>query len=124
MQKQSTPWYIWAILLGGIWLAAGQPGISLPSIGGKTTQATYVTDDRRSCPGPVSAGLQALNKQGILATVFEKGTVDGTGEVPDQYKAANAAATEIPALVIQAGDSVTRVVKDPKTTEQVLEAAR
>jgi len=51
-------------------------------------------------------------------------TVDGDGEVPDQYKVAAAAAKEagMPALVVVAGDKALRVVKDPETQAEVMEA--
>lgn len=126
MQKQSTPWYVWAILLGGIWLAAGQPGLNvLPSLNSKATQATYVYEkDTANIPAPVSAGLQELNKQGILAGVFEKDVRSGAGNAPAQFKVAAEAAKELPSLVIQAGDTVLRVVKDPKTKEAVTEAVK
>ena len=66
----------------------------------------------------------AFNKRGILAGVFEKDVRSGTGNVPAQFKVAAEAAKDLPSLVIQAGESVSRVVKDPKTFEQVTEAAR
>jgi hypothetical protein len=96
----------------------------LPSITTKATAATYVHKVKTPIPDAVSAGLSKLNDKGITATHYAKDTTDGAGEVPDQYKAAAAAATELPSLVVQAGDRVLRVVKSPTTEEQVLEAAQ
>lgn len=118
------------VVIGGLmlaaayWLFAGS-GFSLPSLNSKTTQATYVYEkDTANIPAPVSAGLQELNKQGILAGVFEKDVRSGAGNAPAQFKVAAEAAKELPSLVIQAGDTVLRVVKDPKTKEAVTEAAK
>lgn len=130
MQSKKIPIGVWVVLVAGIWLAMGTPGIptiSLPSINSKTTQATYVySAQHHTIPGPVSAGLQALNKQGIVATTFEVDTKDGTGEVPEQYKVAVSAAKEPPAVVYQAGDKVLRVLKVTKDTTQaeIVEAAQ
>lgn len=118
------------VVIGGLmlaaayWLFAGS-GFSLPTLNSKATQATYVYEkDTANIPGPVSAGLQELNKQGILAGVFEKDVRSGAGNVPAQFKVAAEAAKDLPSLVIQAGDTVLRVVKDPKTKEAVTEAAK
>jgi hypothetical protein len=94
----------------------------------KVTMVTYVYEkDQTSVPRPVSLALQQLNAGGsIVATEFEEDTVDGTGDIPDQYKIALAEARQsgLPALVVQAGNSVVRVIKDPKTAESVLEASK
>lgn len=100
---------------------------SLPSISSKTTQATFVYEkDTANISGPVSAGLQELNKQGILTGLFEKDVKSGTGNVPAQFKVASEAAKELPVVVYQAGDSVTRTLKVTKDTTQaaVVEAAK
>jgi len=92
------------------------------------TQATYVYEkDDTAVPGAVQFALNRLNRERkIVATLFEDDTTDGMGEVPDQYKVALKAAQDagLPALVVQAGDKVVRVVKDPKTEAEVMEAAR
>jgi hypothetical protein len=94
----------------------------------KVTRVTYVYEkDHNNVPRPVSLALQQLNAGGsIVAAEFEEDTVDGTGEVPDQFKIALAEArkTGLPSLVVQAGDSVVRVLKSPTTLESVLEAAK
>lgn len=103
-------------------------GGKLPSFvgppGGKPTAVTYVHVVKTPIPDAVSAGLSKLNEQGIIATHYAKDTTDGAGEVPDQYKAAVAASTELPFLVTLAGDKVLKVIKAPTTEEQVLEAAK
>ena len=92
----------------------------------KATAATYVFEKNETVvPPPVLAALDQLNSQGIVATVFEDDTTDGTEEVPEQYKVPLAAAREagLPALVVTADKVVLRLVKDPRTEKQVMEAA-
>lgn len=92
----------------------------------KPTMATYVYEkDNGTPPSSVAAGLDKLNRQGILATAFEEDTKDGNGNTPAQYVIALAEAKKagLPALVVQAGDKVLRVVK-VSTEAEVLEAAK
>lgn len=90
------------------------------------TAATYIYEkDNTAIPVGVSTGLNRLNREkNIRATLFEEDTVDGDGDVPDQYKVPLEAATKagLPALVVTAGDAVLKVVKDPRTEQQVMEA--
>lgn len=94
----------------------------------KVTAATFVYEkDQHVVPPPVLAALNKLNRErGIVATVFDKDVTDGGGEVPDQYRIALDAAKKVglPALVVMTGSIVLRVVKDPKTEQTVLEAAK
>lgn len=95
----------------------------------KTTRVTYVFEkDQKNTPRPVAAALQRINASGsgVVATEFEEDTTDGDGQVPDQYKVALEAARKagLPALVVQSGDTVLRVVKDPTTEAAVLEALK
>jgi hypothetical protein len=93
----------------------------------KTTRVTFVYEkDQSNTPRPVAAALQRLNTMGILASEFEEDSLDGSGEVPDQYKIALEAARSagLPALVVQSGDVVKRVVKNPTTEAAVMEAAK
>lgn len=93
----------------------------------KVTAAVYVYEQRQgSVPAAVLAAFDTLNRQGIMATSFDVGTVDGTNETPDQYKVPLTAATEagLPALVVMGGNIVVRLVKAPTTDAQVLEAAK
>lgn len=125
--------YVVGLLMGGV-LANGLPSINLPSWNvpsilapSKVTAATYVYEKDAGTPPPgVLAGLSTLNAQGIIATTFEEDTTDGTGETPAQYKLAKEEATKagLPALVIQAGDKVIRVIKAPATDSHVLEAIK
>lgn len=104
------------------------PGGQLPAPPSVTraTAATFVYEkDLHVVPPPVLAALNKLNRErDIIATVFEKDTTDGTGEVPEQYKVALDAAAKagLPALVVLNGKEVLRVVRDPKTEQSVLEA--
>ncbi len=95
-------------------------------VGGKVDAVTYVYEkDQNAVPSAVASGLSRLNEKGIKANPFDKDEVDGDDQVPDQYKVALAAATKtgLPALVAEAKGKVKKVVKDPKTEEQVLEVA-
>jgi hypothetical protein len=127
-----------AFLAGVVTCYVVSHGVTLPSIDWPTkppvapvepalkpTTATYVYEkDNGTVPSSVAAGLDKLNRQGLLATAFEEDTTDGNGQVPAQYVTAKVEATKagLPALVVQAGDKVTRVVKAPTSEQQVLEA--
>lgn len=92
----------------------------------KPTKATYVFEkDAGSIPPGVAVALDNLNRQGILATAFEDNTIDGTGEVPEQYKIALDAARlggPLPVLIVQSGDEVLSITKSPLTEADVMEA--
>jgi len=98
----------------------------LPLPGPSVTAVVYVYEkDQHAVPSAVMAGLNRLNREKkITATIFDRDTTDGGGQVPDQYKAPLAAAVEsgVPSLVVMGGDTVWRVVKDPKTEAAVMEA--
>ena len=114
-----------AVLFLLLWLAiyGGQiPGCTIPGIPSqKATAATYTIDDKKhSVPPPVAAALNTLNRRGIVATVDEVDTLDGQGEIPDQYRVSRPAAVAagLPALVVMGGDKVLSVLKNP-TGDQV-----
>lgn len=92
------------------------------------TAATYVYEkDQHIVPAAVMSGLNKLNREKkVRATLFEQDTLDGTDQVPDQYKVPLAAAKEagLPALVVTNGANVVRVVKSPTTEEQVVGAVQ
>ena len=101
----------------------------VPTVPAPTTKVTAVTfvyeKDLHVVPAPVLAALNKLNREKkIVATTFEKDVKDGTGEVPEQYRVALDAATKagLPALVVLAGKDVLRVVKDPRSEQDVLNA--
>ena len=89
----------------------------------KVDRVTYVYEkDQGAVPRGVEVALRELNQGGeILATEYQ--LVDGEA-APKQYQVAEKSANEagIPALVVQAGESVVRVVKSPATKDEVLEA--
>ena len=90
----------------------------------KVTAAVYVYDVRTSggVPSGVLAGLNRVNREkGIVATAYEH-TEGNT--VPKQYAVPleEAKKAGLPALVVMAGETATKVVKGPTTAEQVLEA--
>ena len=92
----------------------------------KVSAAVYVYEKSDTAvPVGVRIAVNRLNREKkITATLFEVDTVDGTGDVPDQYKKPLEAAKKdgLPALVVMAGDSVVRVVKNPATEQAVMEA--
>lgn len=92
----------------------------------KALAATFVYEkDSHAIPVGVLAALNKLNRErGIVATVLEADTTDGTGEVPEQYRVALAAAKEagLPCLVVTGLAGVIRVVKSPTTEQAVLDA--
>jgi hypothetical protein len=93
--------------------------------GVKATAVSYVYDDKRHLiPPPVASALSKLNERGVVATMDEVDTLDGEGEVPDQYRVSRPAAIKagLPALVVMGGERVLRVVPSPKTEEAVLGA--
>lgn len=91
------------------------------------TAATYVYEKDNGTPSPaVMSGLNRLNREKkIRATIFEQDTKDGDGDVPDQYKVALSEAKKsgLPALVVTNGERVIKVVKDPRTEEDVFGVA-
>jgi len=95
---------------------------------GDLDQVVYVYEkDDGPVPRPVAGALMEINLNESLkieATEFESDTVDPDGDVPEQYQAALAAAKEagLPALVVLAGDTVVKVIKNPSTMEQVMES--
>lgn len=90
----------------------------------KSTSAVYVYEkDAGPIPNAVSAGIDKLNRdRKIPVTLFEVDTKDGTGDIPEQYKAAVAAAKNetLPAFVALSGSNVIKVVKAPKTAEELV----
>jgi len=104
-----------------------------PPLTTKATAVVYVFEkDRGAVPPQVAGALNALNKQalddgsGFVAHEFEQDTVDGTGQVPDQFKVAREAALKegLPCLVVLSGDKVIRTVKAPKTAADVEKAVK
>ena len=96
-------------------------------VGSKPDAVTFVFEkDQHAIPAPVLSALNKLNRQGVMATTHEVDTTDGTNEIPEQYKLVvpAAQAAGLPALVVSGKGKVIRTVKDPKTEEAVLEAAR
>ena len=97
----------------------------VPSPNTKPTKVTYVYEkDDTAVPTGVSVALDKLNRQGILATIFEEDTLDNDGTIPTQYIKAKAEATKagLPALVIESDKVVLKVIKAPKTETEVLES--
>jgi hypothetical protein len=94
----------------------------------EATAAVYVYEQRQHpVPSAVSAGLNRLNREkGITATLFDVDTTDSGNDVPEQYvtplDAANKAG--LPALVVMNGSAVAKVVKDPRTEDDVMGAVK
>jgi len=93
----------------------------------RVDRVTYVYEkDDGSVPRPVAFALAKLSQTHVIATEFDQHSTNGSGQVPSQYKIALAAARQagLPALVVQSGDQVVRVVKSPTTEAAVMEAAK
>jgi len=95
----------------------------------KVTQVTYVYEkDETAVPREVAKALGDINAKylGVVASEFEDDTTAGGGSVPAQYRVALAEARKagLPALIVQAGAKVVKVVKAPTTEAQVMEALR
>lgn len=90
------------------------------------TAAVYVYEkDEQPVPAGVTVGIDRLNRErGIVATLLEDDTTDGTGEVPEQYRAALNAGRKagLPALVVLAGDTVLAVVRAPADADAIVRA--
>lgn len=126
---QVLAWMVVAILLVGPDVSQYVP--KLPSIFHipfvqRATDVVYVYEkDETAIPNGVESAINQLNRdKKLTATIFEQDTKDGSGDTPEQYKAALAAAKKagLPALVVLANGSVLKVVKDPKDAQAVLEA--
>jgi len=87
---------------------------------------TYVYEVRDTpVPVGVTTGINRLNRErNIRATAIDDDILDGDGDVPDQYKVPITEAHKVglPALVVTSGDKALKVVKDPRTEQQVFEA--
>lgn len=93
---------------------------------GPATAAVYVYEkDSGPIPAGVTVALDRLNRdRRIVATLLEDDTTDGSGAVPDQYRAALEAARKagLPAVVALAGQTVLRVTLKPASEAAVMEA--
>lgn len=97
----------------------------------KITAAIYVYEKSQSAvPRSVAAAISRLNVDrsgaGFSASIVEQDVITGGGTVPKQYASAIEAAKRegLPALVIMTGEVIAKVVKNPTTEEQVMEAAK
>lgn len=90
------------------------------------TAAVYVYEkDESAIPVGVTVGLDRLNRERrIVATLLEADTTDGSGDVPEQYREALAAATAsgLPALVVLSGTTVLSVTPAPVDADAILRA--
>lgn len=100
------------------------PPVVAPATPGTAAVYVYEKDDGR-IPPAVLAAIDQLKRRGVSASLFERDTRDGAGQVPDQYALAHAEAERVglPALVITAGGRVVGTLKAP-TGAQLLEAFR
>jgi hypothetical protein len=95
--------------------------------GGKPTAATYFYEkDDTAIPSAVEAAIDQINRLGIKASIEDDDVQDGSGAVPEQYKLSlpAAKAAGIPCFVTYTKDKVLKVIKDPKTDAELLEAVK
>jgi hypothetical protein len=122
-----------ALIAAGLVLIFGLPtlpAIQWPSVVVATpelaTAAVYVYEkDESAIPVGVTVGLNRLNRERhIVATLLEADTTDGSGDVPEQYREALAAATAsgLPALVVLSGTTVLSVTPAPVDADAILRA--
>jgi len=119
------------LLAAGLVLLAGPlpsipwpvPAVTAPAA---ATAAVYVYEkDASAVPVGVTVGLNKLNRERkIVATLLEADPDDGTGEIPDQYREALAAATAsgLPALVVLSGSTVLSVTPAPTDPDEIARA--
>lgn len=125
----------WLLIVAGLAVAVCNPQITLkvsipwPVVvapAEKVTAAVYVYEkDSSAIPAGVMAGINRLNREkGIVATLFEDDSTDGSGEVPEQYREPLRAAREagLPAFVVMGGGKVLKVLKAPTTADAIMEA--
>ena len=135
LSRESFLWLIATLCAFGFGYQLGTgkpiwtPGPATPTVVvpvAKVTAATYFFPNRGSVPPPVQAAISELNALDIVATTHEEGTTNAAGQVPAQHKHSwpEAQKAGLPCLVIMAGDVPVKVVKSPKTKQQVLEAVK
>ena len=100
-----------------------------PPLTTNPTAAVYVYEkDQGSVPGPVSQALHRLNteRDSFAASAIDQDIVTGGGTVPAQFQAAIAAARAagLPALVILGESGVLRVLPNPTTEAEIMEAVQ
>jgi hypothetical protein len=99
-----------------------------PPLTRKVTAVTYVYEkDQNPVPPQVVKALADINKEGLaVATYFDDDNTSGKDTVPEQYKVALSAAKQegLPCLVVVYSSGPPKVVKDPKTTQEVMEALK
>ena len=100
-----------------------------PPLPTNPTAAVYVYEkDQGSVPGPVSQALHRLNteRESFVASAVDQDIVTGGGTVPAQFQAAIAAARAagLPALVILGESGVLRVLLNPTTEAEIMEAVQ
>lgn len=106
------------IILAVAWLLLSRGGGVGPL--SKPDFVTYVHAARTDVPSEVRVALDKLNmREGITASDYP---VTAGEPTPEQYKIAAGASSDPPFLVVQAKAKVLKVVQDPKTEKQVLEA--
>lgn len=90
------------------------------------TAVVYVYEkDATAIPIGVTVGLDRINRERhIEATLLEADATDGSGDVPEQYREALAAATAsgLPALVVLSGTTVLSVTPAPVDAEAIVRA--
>lgn len=103
-----------------------------PTNPSRVTRVTYLFEkDNNPVPAAVLKGLISLNGTDanaasyVFASYFEIDGTAGDGDVPTQYKkAVEVGKDSIPCLVVENKDGTTKVIKNPKTEADVLNAVK
>lgn len=93
----------------------------------KPTAAIYFYEkDQTAIPPYVSAGLNQINRKGIDATLFEVDTTNGKSTIPERFRVPHSEAVKagVPVLIVMAGTTVTKIIKAPKSIEEITGAVQ
>lgn len=99
-----------------------QPVEPAPS---KPTSVIYFYEkDQTSVPGYVQAALNKINRQGVDAVLYEIDTRGKDGQVQPRFKVAHERAIKegVPVLIVMTGETVSKVIKSPKSEAEMLGA--
>ena len=105
----------------------GGGGEFVPTLKNPTAGHYVYEKDETQVPAGVQSAMNRYQTElGLQASVVDIHVVDGDGQTPEQYATAFPAAKEhgLPCLVILASDEVLKIIADPRTEEQAMEAVQ
>jgi hypothetical protein len=95
-----------------------------PAIPGKKTAIYFYEKDQTAIPSFVRSALNKINRQGVDAVEYEIDTRGKNGEIQPRFKVAHERAVKegVPVLIVMSGDTVAKVIKSPKSEDEMLGA--